>query len=211
MECFNLLLTGVGGQGIVLLGRIVANATIEQDLIFHAIGSYGMSRRGGSVSMHLRIGDDMVLPEIPLGSGDLLIGFEPLEALRGLEHMKDGAQAIINSRTIPPVTSRLRKGISYPSEEIIKLTLSGKCQGRHFIQDFSTLAEEAGNPQSLNIALLGGLCALEEFPLDVSNIIKSMETLLKHEKARISWKINKRAFDLGREQISNSMWETWLN
>ncbi|MBQ5587217.1 MAG: 2-oxoacid:acceptor oxidoreductase family protein, partial [Selenomonadales bacterium] len=91
----NCLLCGVGGQGTVLASRIIASAAMEKGLFARTAETIGMAQRGGSVVSHVRLGDDIQSSLIPLGQAELLIAFEPCEAVRCLPYLKADATIIV--------------------------------------------------------------------------------------------------------------------
>ena len=93
----NCLLCGVGGQGTVLASRLIAQAAMERGHFARTTETIGMAQRGGCVVSHVRIGEECQSPLIPLGKADILVGFEPGEAVRCLPSLAPGAASAINS------------------------------------------------------------------------------------------------------------------
>ncbi len=118
---FNILVAGVGGQGNLVCGRVLAEASVRSGLRPVVGDTFGASRRGGSVLTHLRIGKTDWAPLMPKGEVDILLGLEPLEALRAaLEYAGNRTVAIISQTKIPTVDVNNEK-IEYPSLEKINL------------------------------------------------------------------------------------------
>ena len=84
----NILICGIGGQGTVLASKLIASSAMAQGRSVHSAETIGMAQRGGSVTSHVRIGDDVFSPLIPEGKADLILAFEPAEAVRNLKYLK---------------------------------------------------------------------------------------------------------------------------
>ena len=100
----DILICGVGGQGTVLASRIIAASAMDEGNTVHSAETIGMAQRGGPVTSHVRIGEDASSPLIPLGCADLLIAFEPSEAVRNLRYLKKDGFVIVNSVPVRPTT-----------------------------------------------------------------------------------------------------------
>ncbi len=103
----DILICGVGGQGTVLASKIIAAAATDQGFSVHSAETIGMAQRGGSVTSHVRIGDGAFSPMIPFGSADMLLAFEPAEAVRNLQYLGKQGIAVVNTTPVPPVTESL--------------------------------------------------------------------------------------------------------
>ena len=106
----DILICGVGGQGTVLASKIIAAAAMEEGNTVHSAETIGMAQRGGPVTSHVRIGEDAWSPMIPFGGADLLMAFEPGEAVRNLKYLKKDGMVITNTVPMMPVTESLRPG-----------------------------------------------------------------------------------------------------
>ena len=104
---FNCLLAGVGGQGTVLASKMLAQVAIENGEFVRTSETIGMAQRGGTVVSHVRIGDRNTGPCVPKNKADLLIGFEPAEALRNIEFLKENGAILVSVDPIIPVTASL--------------------------------------------------------------------------------------------------------
>ncbi len=147
----DILICGVGGQGTVLASRIIAAAAMEEGNTVHSAETIGMAQRGGSVTSHVRVGEAAFSPLIPFGGADLLLAFEPAEAVRNLKYLKKGGKAVINTAATRPVTESL-KSTGYDGREMTAW-LQGKCDCV-----FVNAEEECapfGSAKFLNIILLG--------------------------------------------------------
>lgn len=159
----NIVLCGVGGQGIVLASKLIASAAMEKGIPVMSAETIGMAQRGGSVFSHLRMGDDLYSPMIAYGTADLLIGFEPGEAVRRIPYLKKGGQIIVSSRPVMPVTAAL-SGVPYREKDMLaylKSTLANLT-----IVDTEDACRKIGSSKILNILLLGA--AVHSGVLDIS-------------------------------------------
>lgn len=148
----NVLLSGVGGQGTVLASRLIALAAMEKGMEARGAETIGMAQRGGSVVSHVRIGGEIHSPMIPEGQADVLIGFEPAEAVRCLPYLKKDGCVVVSPLPIRPVTASLGNG-SYTGEEMmayLKQTVPNL-----IVVDGTSICRECGSPKVLNVALLG--------------------------------------------------------
>ena len=114
----NIVLCGVGGQGTVLASKLIAAAAMKKGISVMSAETIGMAQRGGSVFSHIRLGEHLHSPMIAKGTADIIIGFEPAEAVRMLPYLKEHGQVIVSSHAIMPVTSTL-SGADYNGKEMI--------------------------------------------------------------------------------------------
>ena len=98
----NILICGIGGQGVVYASKLLARQALERGEAVHTAETIGMAQRGGSVVSHVRIGDDCHSPLIPRGDADILIGLEPAEAVRSIGFLKQGGTVAVSNRGIAP-------------------------------------------------------------------------------------------------------------
>lgn len=148
----NIVLCGVGGQGTVLASKLIAAAAMKKGISVMSAETIGMAQRGGSVFSHIRLGEHLHSPMIAKGTADIIIGFEPAEAVRMLPYLKDNGQVIVSSHAIMPVTSTL-SGADYDGKEII-LYLK-KVVNSLLVVDSEKACHELGSSKVLNILLLG--------------------------------------------------------
>ncbi|MDD4571219.1 MAG: indolepyruvate oxidoreductase subunit beta [Clostridia bacterium] len=183
---FDILITGVGGQGTVLASRLLAAAAMEQGYFVRTSETIGMAQRGGSVTSHVRIGSKEKSPLIPVGGADLLIAFEPAEAVRSLPLLKKNAKCLVNTKEIKPACAS-----AYDMMEITAFL-----QNRYpnaVLLDAYSLAMQTGSVKILNVLLLGVAFAENMVPLAQEVFVSAM---LKHLPAKFA-EINKAAFELG--------------
>ncbi|MGQ9523992.1 MAG: indolepyruvate oxidoreductase subunit beta [Armatimonadota bacterium] len=187
----NILLVGVGGQGIVLASEVLASAALEDGLDVKKSEIHGMSQRGGSVTSHVRFGEQVFSPVIPKGQADILLAFERLEALRFVSYLRAQGMAIVNQQVIPPAPV-LAGAAVYP--ENIEETIE-QLGPRVIRADGLSLAKEAGHPLTVNMALLGAVSTflpLSERAWEVS--------MAQHIKPAFL-DVNRKAFWLGRNLV----------
>jgi indolepyruvate ferredoxin oxidoreductase beta subunit len=177
---FSILVAGVGGQGNLVCGRIIAEAAVLQGLRPVVGDTFGASRRGGSVMTHIRIGKQDWGPLIPKGEVDVLLGFEPVEALRAaVKYAGERTVAIVSKMTVPP--SNVTSGdLRYPAINDIIKGLESVCKSVHML-DTEQVLENMGSTRVLNSYMIGALSSIEDFPLDSKNLRKAISTVLKSE------------------------------
>ena len=163
---FNILIAGVGGQGTILAARILSHAALKKKLFVRTSETIGMAQRGGSVVSHIRIGGENASSMIPLEHADLIIGFEPAEAVRCLSRLKPDGKCIVSSHPVVPVSASLTAS-GYAYAEIIDFL---KQNGHATVIDAYQTANECGSSKVLNIILLGAACALEAYPFSAGDI-----------------------------------------
>jgi len=184
----NILLVGVGGQGILLASEILSETFMLAGYDVKKSEIHGMSQRGGSVVSHVRYGEEIFSPIVPEGEGDILFGFEILETYRCLPLLKKGASVIANDLCIlPPAV--LSGQDHYPEDLPARI--------RALFPDFLLvdglkLATKAGNPRSANTVLLGAVSKRLEISEDFW-----LKALKKMVPAR-AYEENRKAFQAGR-------------
>jgi len=191
----DILIAGVGGQGVVLASDIVGEAALAAGYDIKKTDTLGMAQRGGSVISHVRIGKRVWSPLIKEGEVDIIVAFEKLEAARWSHYLRPGAIAIVNNQVLPPLSVNLGNE-RYPSDEEITNILK-RWTDRIYFVDGTSRVRELGNIRTLNMFMLG--CASLFIPLKV-HIWKN--TISQHLPSKIQ-QINITAFDQGRKEIRN--------
>lgn len=197
-ELKSCLLCGVGGQGTVLASRLIGLAAMEKGLFARTAETIGMAQRGGCVVSHVRVGASVPSPLIPPGEADVLLGFEPGEAVRCLGYLKPGGTAIVCSRTVEPVTATLSGG-GYAADPL--LTYLRAHTGRLIVLDGAAAAAASGTEKTLNVALLGALARTGAMGL-------SREELLTALEAKVAARFlesNRKALQFGYEAAERAM------
>lgn len=187
----NILICGVGGQGTVLASKIIAASAMDEGSAVHSAETIGMAQRGGSVTSHVRIGE-AYSPLIPGGTADMILAFEPAEAVRNLSYLKNDGIVIVNSVPVKPVTESLMN-TGYDGTEMIAY-LKNKCSC--VVIDAKKICEPFGSSRYFNIAILGVAAGTGKLGI-------SKETILAEIEKRVPQKFietNKAAFYAGYEE-----------
>ncbi len=160
MKDVNVLMVGVGGQGVILASDAMSEIGVNNGYDVKKSDSLGMAQRGGSVVSHVRWGQHVFSPMIKKGDVDYLVGFEQLETARWASYLKPGGIALIADVIVLPV-SVIGSTIPYPSWEEIEGTISQ--QGAKIYPVSATkISNEVGNPKAQNMVLLGSLSVFLE-------------------------------------------------
>jgi len=186
----NILMVGVGGQGVILASEIISEVMMRAGHDVKKSEVHGMAQRGGSVSSHVRFGPKVYSPLIKKGDADVLFSFELLESVRYLDFLRSDALIIVNNQKVLPPSVTL--GVdSYPERlpEIMRERFS-----RVEIVDALDIAKQAGNVRALNVAFLGAFS--RHFAVD-ENLWKEVISSMLPAKLV---DVNIKAFMLGREK-----------
>jgi indolepyruvate ferredoxin oxidoreductase beta subunit len=196
---FNILITGVGGQGVILMSELLGKAAVKDGLRVRGSEILGMAVRGGSVTSVIRLGDEVYGPLIPMGKCDVLTGMEPSEALRNIAYLSKSSLAIVNTTvTIPPTVSIGES--KYPSlEEIIKKL--GEAAGKVITLDANQIAREAGSLLTTNLVMLGALFGTKKPPIGIKTIKETIQIRFPAQTAPV----NIKAFDLGYQACQQAL------
>jgi indolepyruvate ferredoxin oxidoreductase beta subunit len=184
----NILLVGVGGQGILLASEILSEAFMLAGHDVKKSEIHGMSQRGGSVVSHVRFGREVFSPVVPEGEGDILFGFELMETYRSLSLLRPGAAVIANDFRIPPPSILLGQA-TYPRD------LPERIRGLFpdfLLVDGQGLALKAGDVRTANTVLLGAVSRRLDIGEDVWQ--RAIENMVPKKAVET----NLRAFQLGR-------------
>lgn len=193
-KTINCLLCGVGGQGTVLASKLIAQSAMDLGKEARTAETIGMAQRGGCVVSHVRVGEQIHSPLIPKGEADLLIAFEPAEAVRCLPYLKAGGTVIAAKKPIQPVTASLG-GMDYRAERMLSY-LEEKVSNLILV-DGDDICGRCGSPKVLNVALLGA--AIASGSLGVT-----MEQMKRTIAARVNPRfveLNNKALALGAQSV----------
>jgi indolepyruvate ferredoxin oxidoreductase beta subunit len=193
VEELNILITGVGGQGVILMSELLGKAAVADGLRVRGSEILGMAVRGGSVTSIIRLGDEVYGPLIPMGKCNALVGMEPSEALRNIAYLSNANSVIINTAVTIPFSVSVGES-KYPSLVEILKKLS-QASDRIIQLDAAKLAQQAGNVLTTNIVMLGALFGTELLPIKMATI---KETIQAHFPAKVA-RLNTKAFDIGYE------------
>jgi indolepyruvate ferredoxin oxidoreductase beta subunit len=189
----DLLVTGVGGQGVVLASDIISETAIAAGFDVKKTDTLGMAQRGGSVVSHVRMASKVFSPLIREGTADILLAFELLEAARWSQHLRPGAVVIVNTYQQPPLSVSLGQE-KYPAKDEIADILKQQTDQVYFV-DGTEQAQKLGNVRTLNLFMLGCFAAFAPMKID---IWKESVARFLPENLR---EINLKAFELGRKEI----------
>lgn len=154
---YNILIVGVGGQGVLLASEILSELALREGLDVKKSEVHGMSQRGGVVSSHVKIAPKVYSPTIYYGQADILISFEKAEGLRAIDWMKKDGVAIVSTTTIIPAIVTSSKDFDYPENAF---ELMKKKSSKVISVEGDKIAAELGNPRLVNTILLGVLSTL---------------------------------------------------
>lgn len=191
---FDVLLTGVGGEGILTAQVIIARAANLEGHFVRGVQLHGLAQRGGSLQTMVRFGDEKEIssPAIMQADADLVLAFEPLEAVRAVYYAhKEKTVFVLDDEPLVPVYSYLL-GIPYPSVDEIREKIEPFAKEIHIFPVRKTAKEEFGNPIFDNTILLGAAAGLGILPLKKENLIEAIKV-----SAPRGLEENLKAFDSG--------------
>jgi indolepyruvate ferredoxin oxidoreductase beta subunit len=178
----NIILAGVGGQGILSIATIIGTAALKEGLFLKQAEVHGMSQRGGEVSSHLRISDQEIFSDtVPKGQADLILAIEPMEALRYLSFLKSDGWIITSEEPVVNIPN-------YPDLENIYKEI--RKQKNHKIIPAEKIAKEIGNPRVANIVMLGA--ASDAIGLEFNKLLDAVDEIFGKKSQEI-YKNNKKA------------------
>lgn len=184
----NIIISGVGGQGILTIAAVIDNAALRQDLHVKQSEVHGMSQRGGAVQSHVRISDIEIYSDlIPLGKADLILSVEPMELLRYIPYLKKGGWLVTDSNPFVNITN-------YPEKHDLYKQI--KSHPDHIILNATEVAKKLGNSKVANMVLLGAASSL--IPLSEESMIQAIQNLFKNKSEKII-KLNIEAFETGKQ------------
>jgi len=192
----DIVFSGVGGQGVVVLSDIYCEAAMIDGFDVAKAEIHGMAQRGGSIVAFTRIGTKVESPLIETGKADALVGFEILETARALPMLKKNGTVIVNMKYIPP--NCMASGAKPKKTGDLIALLQAKALVHEV--DGAGIAEKLGNLLVVNTILLGALSALPEIPVKVESFHKAIASRLKEKYITL----NLKAFELGRESVLKS-------
>lgn len=196
VETYQMVICGVGGQGILTISDIITIAAQKKGL--NVLGSevHGMAQKGGSVITNLKIGKNLNSPTIPIGTSKMLVGLEQNETLRYIKYLQPGGTVITSETVLFPITWKKDKEAADKARENIKDNLGKFDADIHFI-DAEDLANQAGLALTQNIVLLGALSQVDGFPITDNDLREAL-------KVRVPTKyleVNLKAFELGIKAV----------
>lgn len=183
----DIILAGVGGQGILSIAFVIDNAALKEGLSFKQAEVHGMAQRGGAVQSHLRLSSTLVYSDlIPKGEADMILSVEPLEALRYLDYLAPEGMVVTSSTPFVNIPD-------YPAvDEILALIQTVE---KHIIMNSAELAKQAGFPKAQNMVMLGA--ASPHLILEEGSLREFIQVLFNPQGENVVG-INLKAFSLGR-------------
>jgi indolepyruvate ferredoxin oxidoreductase beta subunit len=196
----NIIICGVGGQGVVLMSELLGNAAVKDGISVIGSEVLGMAQRGGSVFSNLRLGGDGQLACLtPEGKCDILLAVEPSEALRNIQYLNKDSVVVINSIKVIPYTVHLGKS-RYPDIETILKKIM-EITKRVVALDASNIALKAGSLQTANVVMLGAL-----YGTGLMNIsAETAKAVIREHFPQKTAELNINAFDMGFEEAQKSL------
>lgn len=188
----NIMLGGVGGQGLILMTRIISQAALKDNYDVKSNDVVGLSQRGGMVWGNVRIGEKVYSPNIPPGEGDILLAMEPLEALRWSSILKKDGKIILNSKRFYPTLVHQEK-YEYPEKDIEELKSNYQVIEVNAFEE----AKNLGKKQVSNVILLGILAQYLEINID------TWKETIRDNVPHKSIELNLKAFDYGYNYRNN--------
>ncbi|MBU6997709.1 MAG: indolepyruvate oxidoreductase subunit beta [Theionarchaea archaeon] len=173
---YDIVLGGVGGQGILLASQVIAQAAMNRGLKVMMAETHGMAQRGGSVISHVRLGD-IYGALVPEGHADLVVGFEYMEAFRQLKFLAKGKKLIINAHRIKPVTLETYPELDFDLGDYDVLRL-----------DASRIALNLGNPIVTNMVIVGAMSQFAQLPASQQEIKDAIRESVPSQFAEIDLK-----------------------
>lgn len=190
---FDIILSGVGGQGTLSVAAIIASAALNEGLTVRQSEIHGMSQRGGAVVSHLRLADHPIAGDlIPLGSGDLLLSMEPLESLRHVSYLSPEGRLISAAEGVENIAV-------YP--DMAGITAAIRSQPGAEIVDAKALAKEAGSLKAVNIVMIGAASSV--IPISPENFLAAIDERFASKGEKVQ-EINRAAFRLGSALFSGT-------
>jgi indolepyruvate ferredoxin oxidoreductase, beta subunit len=186
----NVLLVGVGGQGTILVGKILSSGLVNAGFDVKMSEVHGMAQRGGSVSNQVRYGEKVYSPIISKGQADILVAFESMEALRWLEYLNPKGKVVVNDYQIPSAPILMGKQ-DYP-EGVLEIL---KEKADTSVVKAAKLAQELGNIKSMNIVLFGALVK----GMQLTDI--NWEQVIKNNVKPKTVEVNIKAFRAGLNEV----------
>lgn len=206
VRTFNCLVVGVGGQGVVLASRLVAAACMARGMFVRTAETIGMSQRGGSVASHVRAAataDDLPTSMIPLRGADVVLAFEPGEALRAFDRLAPGGSVVCSARPVVPSAAPggarggagAPAGGAYDGRAQIDWLRAHVNEKRLAVVDPVALAGAGLSPKCANVLLLGAAAGLGALPFGADDLRAAIARLVKPAFVEM----NGRALELGME------------
>jgi indolepyruvate ferredoxin oxidoreductase beta subunit len=196
---YNIIMTGVGGQGNVMASRVLANMLSTKGYWITIGETFGASQRGGSVMSHIRVSATTTWsPQIPKGKAHIVIALEPMEAIRiMMTYGNSDVNVLTNTRPVHPV-SVIAGEHNYPTLDKVESTLKG-LSSRVWLLDATDEAMKLGNPILSNIIMIGAISGLGLLPVGLDDFM----TVIRETFPEKLLDVNRKAFEIGRNKVAH--------
>jgi indolepyruvate ferredoxin oxidoreductase beta subunit len=170
----DLIVAGVGGQGSLFASKVIADAAFRQGVTVSVAETYGVAQRGGSVYSQIRLGYDVCGPMIPKGGCHVLLGLEPIEAMRrAADYLAPQGVVVLNTHVDLPLETKMGKQPTVDLD-VVHRVLAQLDVSRVLEVDALALATKAGGPATMNVVMLAALVSLPNFPLTYEAIAEAV-------------------------------------
>lgn len=177
----DLIIAGVGGQGNLFASKVVAQAAFQQGISVRIAETYGVAQRGGSVYSQIRLGYEVCGPMIPKGGCNVILGLEPIEAMRrATEYLAPNGIVVLNTMVNAPLETKMGKQPELDIDTIIR-ELGRLGAARVLPIDALAIALDAGGPATTNVVMLGALLSLDGLPFTYQSFAQAVEDVGKPE------------------------------
>mgnify|MGYP001025656318 CR=1 FL=1 len=188
----NIILSGVGGQGILTIAAVLDTAALNENLYVKQSEVHGMSQRGGAVQSHVRISDKEIYSDlIPKGKANMILSVEPMELLRYIPYLKNNGWLITDSKPFANI-------LDYPKKDNLYKQI--KSHSNHIIINATDIAKKLGNSKIANMILLGAASSF--IPLSEESLLNAIHGLFKNKSEKII-QLNIEAFQTGKQMAKD--------
>lgn len=194
MKAFDMVITGVGGQGVLTIGNILAEAALKEGYDVKTTELHGLAQRGGSIPFQMRIGKKVNTALIMEGDADLIIALEPLEALRAcyFASKEKKTKIVFDDKILTPVTVSVL-GEKYPTIDGIKKLLKAFSSEIHVIAASKLVKEKTGSELASNVFILGYVVGEKMLPIKSKTILEAIKKTVPSKY----YDLNKDIFEMG--------------
>ena len=186
----SILICGIGGQGTVLAAKLISQAALSKGLHVRSAETIGMAQRGGSVTSHVRLGSGVYSSLIPQHGADVIIAFEPCEAVRNISYLKEDGVVVVSKKAVQPVTASLM-GKSFSADEMIAYLKQHS--SKVIVVDTDALCNKLGSSKAANTLLLGAAVSSNMIGVTMSDLKQALKILVKPNFVSL----NEEALELG--------------
>ncbi|MBU5557948.1 MAG: indolepyruvate oxidoreductase subunit beta [Candidatus Aenigmatarchaeota archaeon] len=192
MNTFNIVVTGIGGQGVLTAAEVIAQAALAAGHDVRTAELHGLSLRFGPLESHVRFGKKVLSPLVPAGRADLLIGLERLETLRALEFAGKKTNVIFDTRSAVPTLMSIKKQ-RYPSEDETEKMIRKIAKYMIHVQATKAVKKAGFDPVMANVYILGRAVAERMIPLNKKHMIAGITAVVPPKALELNIKV----FEMG--------------